>query len=107
MCEDIGDPTQKLLSYESNPLTIRLFHRSFWSPMGHKTSVSTLHCSRSLAACWASPQDRLICYSSYVPVLPQVNGKLPAFLTFTHSYNNHTPTAESTTQGDSQLDGGS
>ncbi len=50
------------------------------SPMGHKASMSTLHCIRSLAACWASPHDRFICSSSCVTVLRQVVLGLPGFL---------------------------
>lgn len=48
--------------------------------MGHKASMSTLHCIRSLAACWASPHDRFICSSSCVTVLRQVVLGLPGFL---------------------------
>ncbi len=47
-------------------------HYSSSSPVGHKASMSTLHCIWSLAAYWASPHDRFICSSSRVTVLRQV-----------------------------------
>ena len=50
------------------------------SSMGHKASMSTLHSTRSLAACWASSHDRFICFSSCVTVLRQVVFGLPGFL---------------------------
>ena len=50
------------------------------SPMGHKASMSTFNSTRSLAACWASPHDRLICFSSCVKVLRQVVFGLPGFI---------------------------
>ncbi len=55
-------------------------HYSSSSPVGHKASMSTPHCIRSLAACWASPHDRFICSSSCVTVLRQVVLGLPGFL---------------------------
>lgn len=55
-------------------------HHHSSSPMGHKASMSPLHCIRSLAACWASPHDRFMCSSSCVTVLRQVVLGLPGFL---------------------------
>ena len=56
------------------------YYYSSSSPMGHKASISSLHCMRSLAACWASPHDRFIGSSSCVTVLRQVVLGLPGFL---------------------------
>ena len=47
--------------------------------MGHKASMSTLRCIRTMAACWASPRDRLICSSSCLKVLHRVVFGLPGF----------------------------
>ncbi len=62
------------------PTHTYLLTHSSSSPMGHKASVSSLHCIRSFAARCASPHDRFICSSSCVTVLHQVVFVLPDFL---------------------------
>ncbi|XP_078027597.1 uncharacterized protein LOC117265274 isoform X5 [Epinephelus lanceolatus] len=55
------------LQQDSSYLLTYLLSYSSSSPMGHKASMSTLHC-QSLAACWASPHS-----SDWTKLDPEVN----------------------------------